>query len=436
MEFLPRDPAAWRDVMKTIRLIFLFCVLGLVGAFSFHAPPASSHGSGDHMMKVTASDVSDDQTLGEFVKHAAAHLSEAMTFSETLGILNEFRDDEGEWNNGSTYLILLTGEGGVYVHSKNRELEDQDWFQLEDDAGKNVGQEFLKQQGGLVTYSAGKAYAHPFTASIVPFSHQSQGTKFVLLGGFTYEPPVIRQKKSYEDVVADLVDPGHAGQIDPSPTKKARQIGSAEKEDGEKKTEDERKVELKAFVEEAINLFTAAIALPEIDPVRLRTIFRLDNGPWRYVSTYIYIMDEKGNVIFNGANRNIEQTNLLNDPNVGEDIARLIAAAKMPGGGFVNYNWEDPAVVGDGEQHGGAGGDSPKLGFTKLVSSNTKDKDSPPFYIFGSGIYLGPSEDDGGCAISGTANSAKGNLIGMLIVISAILSVVFVRRKRKREYGA
>ena len=435
MEFLPRDPAAWRDAMKTIRLIFLFCVFGMLGAFSFHAPPASSHGSGDHMMKVTASGVSDDQTLGEFVKHAAAHLSEATTFSETLGILNEFRNDEGEWNNGSTYLILLTGEGGVYVHSKNRELEDQDWSQLEDDAGKNVGQEFLKQQGDLLTYSAGKAYAHPFTASVVPFVDPRKGGQFVLVGGFTYEPPVIRQKKSFEDLVAPF-PPGLYSIATKSRTDKARDVGSAEKEGGEKKTEEERKQELRDFVGDAIHLFTRAFDDPEeIDPVILRTVFRLDNGPWRYVSTYIYIMDEKGNVIFNGANRDIEQTNLLNDPNVGEDIARLIAAAKMPGGGFVNYNWEDPAVVGDGEQHGGPGGDSPKLGYTKLHSSD-KDDPSASVYIFGSGIYLGPSEDDGGCAISGTANSAKGNLVGMLIVISAILSVVFVRRKEKRGYGA
>ena len=415
--------------MKTMRhLIFLFCVLGLVGAVSFHVPPASSHGSSDHMMNMTASGVSDDQALGEFVKHAAAHLSEATTFSEALGILNEFRDDEGEWNDGSTYLVLLTGEGGVYVHSNNRELEDQNWSQLEDEAGKNVGQEFLKQQGGLVTYSAGKAYAHPFTASVVPFSHPSQGTQFVLVGGFTYEPQVIRQKESYEDVVENLVDSVHADQIDLFPTKKAQQVGSAEKEDGEKKTEEERKQELQAFVDEAILLFTGAIVLPGIDPVRLRTIFRLDNGPWRHVSTYIYIMDEKGNVIFNGANRNIEQTNLLDNPDVGDDIARLIAAAKMSGGGFVDYNWEDPAIVGDGEQHGGPGGDSPKLGYTKLVSSD-KDNPSAPVYIFGSGVYLGPSEDDGGCALSETTNSAKGALVGMFIVIFAMLCVVFVRRR-------
>ncbi|MCY4262170.1 MAG: cache domain-containing protein [Candidatus Dadabacteria bacterium] len=411
---------------NTKHMIFLFCVLGLLAAVSFHSFPASAHESDKHTLTAMVSDVSDDKTLKELVEHAAAHLSEATTFSDTLGTLNAFRNEMAQWNDGSTYLVLLTGNGGVYVHSRNRELEDQDWSQLQDADGKNVGQEFLK--GGLVTYSAGKAYAHPFKASVVPFANtrESQGSQFVLVGGFDYEPREKTDKRSYEDVVKELVDSG----ISLEPTKKARQIGSAEKEDGEKKTEEERKQELKAFVEEAILLFTGAIVLPEIDPVRLRSIFRLDNGPWRYISTYIYIMDGNGNVIFNGANRNIEQTNLLADPDVGEDIARLIAAAEMPGGGFVNYNWENPAITGDGEQHGGPGGDSPKLGYTKLYRTD-KDNPSAPVYIFGSGIYLGQSEDDGGCALSGTADSKQDAFIVMLIVVFAMLSVFFVRQSRR-----
>ena len=59
-------------------------------------------------------------------------------------------------------------------------------------------------------------------------------------------------------------------------------------------------------------------------------------------------MDERGNVIFNGANRDIEQTNLWDfTPPDSTDtfIQRIIAAAKMPGGGFVDYNWDDPRIT-------------------------------------------------------------------------------------------
>ena len=404
---------------KIKHLIFSSALMGLLGAVSFHALPAAAHNGSQHPANsTTVSDVSDDKTLENFVKHAAAHLSEATTFSGTLEILNGFRNESGDWNDGSTYLVLLTREGGVYVHSKNRELEDQDWSELEDGEGKNVGQEFLK--GGLVTYSAGKAYAHHFTAQAVPFANPRSPDMFVLVGGFGHKPEVISQKKSYEDLIESIPEGKR-----PRPTKEAFEIGG-------EKTREMDKQELKTFVEEAIFFFTGATAGGpdfDVDPVRLRTIFRLNNGPWRHISTYIYIMDGDGNVIFNGANRKIEQTNLLNNPHVGEDIARLIAAAKMPGGGFVEYNWEDPAVEGDGEQHGGPGGDSPKLGYTKAHSS---DKDNPDasVYIFGSGLYLGP-DDDGGCALSGTANSTEGALLSMLLVVSAIFSVVFVRQRRR-----
>ena len=94
--------------MKNIKnLIFLFCVAGMPGAVSFHAPPAAAH-NGGHTMTTAVSDVSDDSTLEDFVEHAAAHLMEVTTFSETLAILNGFRDESGDWNDGSTYLVLLT----------------------------------------------------------------------------------------------------------------------------------------------------------------------------------------------------------------------------------------------------------------------------------------------------------------------------------------
>ncbi|MDE0160059.1 MAG: cache domain-containing protein [Candidatus Dadabacteria bacterium] len=439
--------------MKNIGfLIFLCCVLGFLGAL--RTLPAAAHEGVPHVLNGkqteltnTVSDVDRERkvTLEEFVMHAVAHLQEAETFSETLEILNEFRNKEGDWNDGSMYLILLTGKGvegsgvtsgrdggsgtaasggGVYVHAKNRELEDQDWSQLKDRKGINVGQMFLSvgKDGASIDYIGDnaddpppQAFAFPFTAPAIPFSNslspEQQG--FVLVGGFAYEPDVVDQKKSYEELAGSLPNSVH-------PTKEAREIGGEE-------SDEENERELREFVEEAIVFFTAALASPEIDAVRLRTLFRLDGGPWRHVSTYIYIMDENGNVIFNGANRNIEQTNLWDDPDVGENIRELIAAARTPEVDFVRYNWENPAVVGDGEQSGGPGGSSPKLGYTKVVSPD-KDDPSAPLYIFGSGLYLGESEeDDGGCALSGTANTAQGALLGLLLASTAVFFLVFLR---------
>ncbi len=433
-EFLPPPARRQGRIVKNIKfLVFSCCVLGLLGSFWFYAPSAATH-DGAHTYTTTVHDVnmSDDRTLENFVKHAAAHLSEAETFSETLGILNEFRNEFGNWNDGSTYLTLLTGKvssdgrvpnaevtggGGVYVHAKNRELEDQDWAGLVDVAGNNVGQQFLREGGGIVEYKGAtdspvrKAYAFPFTARAVPFGNPllSEGEKFVLVGGFGYEPPATGQKVSYEEVAASLPNL--------RPTKDAREIGG-------EKTPEENKQELKVFVEEAISFFTAALVRSDIDPVRLRALFRVDGGPWRHVSTYIYIMDKEGNVIFNGANRKIEQTDLRADPDVGDTIAELLDAAKIPGGGFVEYNWENPAVEGDGEQSGGPGGSSPKLGYTKTVSPD-KDDPSASVYVFGSGLYLGePEDDDSGCALSGTVT--EGALSGLLSLVSVIFLARFL----------
>lgn len=399
--------------MKNKKISILLCLLVFVSIF-FHA--FSAVAQSEKLYKV--SDVVDDQTLKKFVEYAASSLEEANTFSETLMLLNDFRDDKGDWNNGDIYLILLTKSGGVYVHAKNRELEDQDWSDLTDANGTNVGREFFRENGGFVEYAGngktGKAYAFPFTAPSVPFSNPFVPEKggFVLIGGFSYEPAVVSQKASYEELADKLSSY--------RPTKEAKDIG----DEGNLKKDKE---ELKVFVEEAITFFTGALVDKNTDPVRLRALFRLEGGLWRHVSTYLYIMDGKGNVIFNGANRNIGQTDLLNDPEVGSIIEKLLAAAQMPGGGFVEYNWENPAVRGDGEQEGGPGGNSPKLGYTKALSTDKEDP-SAPVYVFGSGLYLGQKDSGGGCSVSGAENAVQGTLLNLFLLLFAVFSVVLIRR--------
>ena len=141
------------------------------------------------------------------------------------------------------------------------------------------------------------------------------------------------------------------------------------------KEEEDREL-LKLFVEEASNFFLRASSRPEIDVIQLRRLFRIEGGPWRDGSTYIYIMDERGNVIFNGANRSIEQTKLWDLEDNGDYfIRRIIAAAKTRDehggfvGGFVEYNWNDPEDPNDDPPGGGAGGTSPKLAYAKSRST-------------------------------------------------------------------
>jgi len=407
--------------MKSLRLMVFFCsVLGLLGVFSYMFP-AFAHQDDPHSppspipLTSTASDVTaDSANLPTFVGHAAAHLARVTTFAEATELVDDFRK-MGDWNDGSTYLVLLTGGGGVQAHMDNRELEDEDWSMLEDDRGNMVGQGFLNAPlltGGFVDYyndGDKRSYAIPFTD---PFTMQP----YILIGGFDLQPEV--DKIPYEQL------PG-AETITPSIT--AEEVDTRE--------------ELKMFVKGAIEFFGEALSNPQIDLVKTRKLFRAEDGPWRHVSTYIWIMDDQGNVIFNGGNRNIEQTNLLRGQNqtLVDIIQRLIEASKKTEEDerFVNYDWDDPAVDGDEAPGGGAGGSSPKLGYVEPFANPFNEDQT---FIFGSGLYLGSetpetetpemeTPDDGGCAISGTRNTTQSSLLNLFLVMSVLfLAASFKRR--------
>ncbi len=440
--------------MKNVKILIFLCCAAVLGSAFSYARPAAAHSDDPHQdsgLVATASDVSNGQTLENFVKHAAAHLQESRSFQEATQLLYEFRNTQGDWHNDSVFLVLLTSGGGVYVHANNRNLEDQDWSGLADAGGSNVGMMFFAQQEGFVGYSgsdgtARQSYAFSFSAPSIPLSNPlaPERQEFVLIGGFDYEPPAVSDKASYEQLAASYDLPQF------SPTVEARDVDTRE--------------DLVQFVEEAILFFTRALAAgggnvstggdgvgsDNIDVVLLRRIFRLEGGPWREGSTYTYIMENEGNVIFNGANRNIEQTNILDSaadsPELQVALQELIDVG-IQGGGFVEYDWDDPNVIGDEPQGGGPGGGSPKLGYAKAIQINKDSKDAEPvYYVFGSGIHLGqqamepepepevePESEGGGgggCAISHqTGGYAPGAFLSLFVVLSCVFSFALIRRR-------
>lgn len=422
--------------MKSLKIVGLFLAAVFLGVNT-----ALAHQSDGHQLTDQANP--DGKNLEAFVKHAAAHLCEAESFGEVLRLLDDFRNEGGHWKAGSTHLVLLSERGGVFVHADNRELEDQVWSNLEDANGKNVGQEFLNAgvfdplrcvgeegymgEGQEVSYgSNGKAYVLPLVARSVPFIDPNGIAKFILLGGFDYTPESIPEPQTFAELVESLAEEVS------KPVSVIRDIvtpGIDAMAVGDREDLDSDKGKLRRFVKNAFTLLSNSFAEPQaLDPVALRRVFRYEGGPWRSGSTYIYIMDDRGNVIFNGANRAIEQTNLWNHPEVGDAIQRLIAASKEADGGFVEYNWDDPSVPDDDPPEGGPGGLSPKLGYTKAFTFDKGDlKREPRFYVFGSGLYLGQEEEegsDGGCAIAGVENKAQNGIyitalfLGLALFIS------------------
>ncbi len=233
-------------------------------------------------------DVIDDQSLKGFVECAAENIGISDTFEETLRLLDEFRDDEGNWNDGSTYLVLLTGRGGVYFHANDREVEDLDWSGILSCEGG--GSVLDTEEGCLIEYEQEKSgYAYPFSASYVPLTHGEE--EFILLGGFDETPE----------------GEPFTGVIDGPST-----------EAGEVDTDDE----LREFVEEAGRALMEAIVNSRIAPVQLRGILRQE-GPWKEGDVHVYIMDEAGRLIFDGADREREQK----DESAKQYVRDLIAGA-------------------------------------------------------------------------------------------------------------
>ena len=405
------------NMNRLLRLAVFLCVLAVV--FSDGRIAVASDVPG----RITAGEVTDDESLMKnFVEYAAGRLQDSASFADALNLLYDFRKVGGDWNEDSTYLILLSRNGGVYLHGRNRELEDQDWSDLQDATGEDVGQKFL--QGGSVEYygegdqSSRVSYAFPFSAPHIPFANPDE-PEFVLVGGFDYEPEP--EDFGGAEVSCGEFFASYGLQQGLCPTVDARDVSTLD--------------DLKVFVDEARHFFTAALVAPQIDPVLLRRIFRLD-GPWKHVSTYIYIMDDLGNVIFNGANRDIEQMDLWNneDNNGDKFIQELIATAGT--GETVEYNWENPAVEGDGEG-AGPGGDSLKLGYTIKIPVPVKEegetkRNSSRVYIFGSGIYFG--EQDGqssgeGCVIAGAEDTIQNGLLSLFLILSALLLAVSLKRR-------
>ena len=318
------------------------------------------------------SDVTDDdQSLERFVECAAQRIEGSDTFWETLRLLEEFRDGEGNWNDGSTYLVLLTARGGVYFHANNREVEDLDWSGILSCEGG--GSVLDTEEGCFIEYEEERrGYAHPLSASHVPLARDE--AEFVLLGGFDETP----EGEPFTGMIGEPLT--EAGEVD---------------------TDDR----LREFVEEAGRVLREALEDSGIDPAELRGILRRGEGPWREGDVYIYILGETGRVIFDGANRDREQKN-----ESGKQYVRdLIMEAMEAGEGIVEYTE----------------GGSLRRGY--VVRVEVLDA----VYFVGSGYRVegqpgGSGDGGGGCAVGG---SGKGGAFGLFLAALTLLLAVSLKRR-------
>ena len=108
------------------------------------------------------------------------------------------------------------------------------------------------------------------------------------------------------------------------------------------------------------------------------TIALSTEGDWKHGNTYLILMQPNGTVFFHAHNpsTNGKDLNDIEDDRGNKVVQALIEAANA-GGGFIQYNFDDPAVTGD-EDTG-----SPKVSYAELFTFRDQD------YVFGAGLYTG-----------------------------------------------
>ena len=337
--------------MKRLTVVL---ILGLAGLFVAPYPSVAQS------PEITASEVVDRETLQAFVEEAKAR-SASITDPNDLMPYVISLSTEGDWKHGNTYLIFLYPDGTVSFHAGDVSANGKNLYGIEDDRGNKVVQALIEAAnagGGFVEYywddpaeegdedTPKIAYATSYVGGVT-------GVPVILIGGY------------YQDVSQASLPP-----LDPS-SFPIPEVTAADVVDRET---------LKAFVQGTLErFFTIVEQIGAEQLLQNLHIFREDGSPWRQGSVYFFVFSTDGHVLFHGADPSLEfNTSNLDkeDVNGVKYLRELIRVAKE-GGGFVQYNFDDPAVTGD-EDTG-----SPKLSYAELQVANDQE------FVVGAGLYTG-----------------------------------------------
>lgn len=205
---------------------------------------------------------------------------------------------------------------------------------------------------------------------------------------------------------------------------------------------------------------------------RFEEVFGRGDGDWKSDSVYLFIMDENGKMLYNGANKDAEDDVIEAIDRGDRDVAQLIIdqAAKTPANpeanDLVQYCWDDPTTTDDDESNPNAmtaPGSSWKISYvvSPFAYLGAPGLAGSPSVIFGSGIYpktgtaldgceivggegmepggMEPggmerepitSVSGGGCAIvAGSDNASRGTTFNLLLIVSALFFTISFRRR-------
>ena len=289
------------------------------------------------------------------------------------------RQEGGPWRSGSTYLVQLTADGRVFVHTADMALAGRSLNPLIYGAILHAlgisPSDLANPATALAALNAaiagnGGAFNVPNIpgASGYATAYLSPTTRapFVLLAGFDLDS---------SHLAAESIEHG-------APAVTARDVVDRET--------------LKAFVTAAGEYVLALQKSGDLAAAsKVRLALRDPAGPWRHGSVYLYVLDLTSDIIlFHGAFPNRHELRPLvatvRDAVTGKLVLpQVIEAAKSsPEGGFVEYYFDNPADDTDSA-------DIPKVGYARQFAGEYHRPDGsvlPIDFVVGSGFYRSASE--------------------------------------------
>ena len=376
----------------TLTSMFLVGLLVLVGVFADARPALAQTQEAcplpDGMTPpadppVTAQQVEDGSaSLMDFALAARNQFSGAeITSLEQAWYFGCLIRQEGSpWRSGSTYLVQLTPDGRVFVHTQDMALAGRLLtlpISLAVIRALGINPADLDTPADAFAALAA-AIAGDGGAFDVPDIPGASGYATVYLSPTTRVPIVLIAGFDLNEshLAPEPIDYG-----DPAIT--AEDVVDRET--------------LKAFVTEAGEYVLALQKSGDLSAAsKVRLALRDPKGPWRHGSVYLYVLDLTSNVIlFHGAYPDRFELRPLvatvRDAVTGElFLPQVIEAAKSsPEGGFIEYYFDDPTDDTDSAE-------IPKVGYAREFIGEYQRGDGsvlPINFIVGSGFY-GRTPDD------------------------------------------
>ena len=367
-------------------------------SFGITAFADGSHGDPQTTAKEAYS-ANDESTMRDFVQHAETHMEEAVNAgSGVVSVLRRQMRTDAAWKHESVYLIEINESDVVKNHGIYTEsLHGADLSNLP--TVKSLRGELEKgTQEKPVCVEYGTEGSKKWSCAV---EIQSALEKVVLIGGFDHEEK--------DPAIVPLSCPSY------EPAVTAQQVNESQSEE-----------DMKNFVKEAVERIGNLVQAGSGVGSQLDKVSCFGKGHWKSGSIYLFIMTKVATtgapvVILNGNNPELTGSpfaGVLDEDGVDIGAEILKVAGEHGKGGVVKYKWDNPDIEGDEVSTPGMSpGTSPKISYVEGV---TYSKKPGVVFIFGSGVYPQPQDDDGGCAIAGAGNTSRTTVFNLFLVVFSL----------------